>query len=104
MLQLQPWPGNVRQLQQVIHRIILSSTHSTIEASLVARALAADETDGRPRTGPWSGKMRRLREWEEEAIRRALRETGGSKAEAARLLGIHRNTLLSKLKKMGIHE
>jgi DNA-binding NtrC family response regulator len=43
-----------------------------------------------------------LRELEEAAIRQALARTQGNRAEAAKLLGIHRNTLLLKAKAMGI--
>jgi len=43
----------------------------------------------------WPGNVRRLR---------SVLETGGNKAQAARLLGIHRDTLPGKLRKYGIEE
>ena len=43
-----------------------------------------------------------LDELEARAIRQALAQTGGNNTQAARLLGIHRDTLISKMKKFGI--
>jgi len=100
LLQRQTWPGNVRQLQHVIRWAILCRRRSTIDDSLVRKALAALESSDRPGLPLLPGKVRSLREWEEEAIRQALRATGGKKTAASRLLGIHRNTLILKLKRM----
>ena len=43
-----------------------------------------------------------LDRYEEELIREAMRRTGGNKSQAARLLGLTRNTLRYRLSKMGI--
>ena len=45
-----------------------------------------------------------LEELEANAMRQALRQTEGNKAQAARLLGIHRDTLMLKLRKYGIEK
>ena len=45
-----------------------------------------------------------LEELEADAVRQALRRTDGNRVQAAKLLGIHRDTLLVKLKKYGIEK
>ncbi len=102
LLQAQAWPGNVRELRQVVSRIVLRGSSVKIEADQVVTAL---ESAGRTsHAGPESSPDRvpTLRELEEAAIRHALARTHGNRAEAAKLLGIHRNTLLLKARAMGI--
>ncbi|MBD3160489.1 MAG: GAF domain-containing protein [Candidatus Eisenbacteria bacterium] len=96
-----PWPGNVRQLEHVLHRLMLGDRNRPIEAAEVRDALDASGGGGDLPAGRRG--VRTLRDVEAEEIRRALRETKGNKSETARLLGIHRNTLLTKLKRMGMH-
>ena len=43
-----------------------------------------------------------LEQWEDEAIREALRKTNGNKSQAARALGLSRNALRYRLSKMGL--
>ncbi len=96
-LQEQSWPGNVRELRQVLHRALLTRRSDVIDHDHVRRVLAAGSKAEDSTYGPWSGSIRTLQEWEDEAIRQALWQTHDNKAEAARLLGIHRNTLIRKL-------
>jgi DNA-binding NtrC family response regulator len=102
LLQAQPWPGNVLELRQVVRWIVLRGSAFKIEAEQVATALASAGRS--PDAGPDASrnKLPTLRAVEEAAIRRALELTQGNKAEAARLLGIHRNTLILKAKSLGI--
>jgi DNA-binding NtrC family response regulator len=102
LLQQQLWPGNVRELHQVLRRIMLFHAQPVIDDGQVREALASIESDGGNDLGPWSGKTLQLRDWEKEAIRQALLKANGNKAEAARMLGIHRNTLVLKIKAMGL--
>lgn len=92
------WPGNIRELQNLIERAVILSRGSTLEIPLSelkqpAKA-AADQTD---RTT--------LDEVEREHILRVLRESnwviGGSTGAAARL-GLPRTTLNNKMRKLGI--
>jgi DNA-binding NtrC family response regulator len=102
VLQQQMWPGNVRDLHQVLRRILLFHAYPVIDEEQVREALGSIEGDGGRDLGPWSGKTLQLNDWEKEAIRQALLRTGDNKAAAARLLGIHRNTLVLKIKAMGL--
>lgn len=83
-----PWPGNLRQLKNVLERaLILSSPGDLLDPDPPAGGEAA------PRS---------LEEVEAEEIRRALAYTRGHQGEAARLLGISRKALWAKRKRSGI--
>lgn len=76
-----PWPGNIRQLGHVIEQAYVLDC----EPALPTRSRAADDNTALPFTH--LGKLRRL------AVHQALRATEGHKGRAARLLGVHPNTL-----------
>jgi len=84
------WPGNVRELENVLRRVLaLNRTRIRVQ-DLPDEFLTA-------RAEPAAGTLRQA---ETDAIRRALKESCGNKARAARILGIHRATLHAKLKLM----
>jgi DNA-binding NtrC family response regulator len=89
-LQDHTWPGNVRQLQHVIERLVILADR--IEATSVREALTAMESREKP--------VDTLAEAEEDQIRRVLTATGGNKSKAAQILGIERKTLYRKLERM----
>jgi len=104
------WPGNVRQLRNVIERAVLLCNGETILPEHLpsrirgasARAMgerAAGERAERPASGE---RLKPLDELEREHIRRALALTGGRLGRAALILGIHRNTLRRKLQLYGL--
>ena len=85
------WPGNIRELQNVIERSVILSRGRILE-------LAMPETDSRPK--PVNGD-----EAERERIIRTLRETNGlisGPRGAATRLGLKRTTLQARMKKLGI--
>ena len=87
------WPGNVRQLENVIERAFALGDGETIGLEdLPSEITKSGET---PKT---NGDHLTLKENETILIGKALAETGGSKAEAATLLGIDVSTLYRKLK------
>jgi DNA-binding NtrC family response regulator len=79
------WPGNIRELENVVERAILLSTHGvvTVEA-LPPRVLAAP----RGRSG-----LMTLDEMIEQYVRHVVEHTGGNLSRAAQILGISRRTL-----------
>jgi DNA-binding NtrC family response regulator len=99
-LQTHSWPGNVEELQHVVRRLLLLSKTDTIGAALIEQALLPPPEQEARVQGPWSGLVLPLVEWEREAIRQTLARTRGNKSEAARLLGVHRNTLVRKVKEL----
>ena len=89
------WPGNVRQLRYLLEGAAALSQNGTIDApDLHLVAEAADPAEAIPLN------LEALEEW---AIRRALGQTGGVNVRAAEVLGIHRDTLIAKIKKYGIN-
>jgi transcriptional regulator with PAS, ATPase and Fis domain len=83
ILQRYSWPGNVRELKNVIERAILLDA----EDALLPAEGASEEPFMRPMS---------IRDMERILIRNALAETGGNKSQAARILGISRQTLREK--------
>ena len=86
------WPGNVRQLQHVLERLLILSPVEMLEGDAVADALNSLE----PRSNP----VQSLVDAEEEQIRKVLAATGGNKTRAAQILNIERKTLYRKLGRM----
>ncbi len=110
------WPGNVRELRSMIRRAVLladdtiSEHHLAIPCALPQRAANAENDAGDAATGqkPWNGLslrdivQQRTAALEREILLRVLRETGGNKAKASRLLHIDYKTIHLKLKEYGI--
>jgi len=91
-LQEQTWPGNVRQLQHLIERLVILAPR--IDSEAVHDAIHASEArEANPES---------LAETEAEQIRRVLAATGGNKSRAAQILGIERKTLYRKLDRMNL--
>ncbi|MGH9661361.1 MAG: sigma-54-dependent transcriptional regulator [Bryobacteraceae bacterium] len=86
------WPGNVRQLQHLIERLVILAPQERIDVEAVRDALAAME--------PREHSVETLADAEDEQIRRVLAATGGNKSRAAQILGIERKTLYRKLERM----
>lgn len=103
LLQKYPWPGNIRQLSNMVERLLLLSNGGRIDAKDVREALADEEgaepAVAKPRETRHLGENRTLREEEEAQMYRVLEEEAGNITRAAKRLGIHRSTLYRKLYK-----
>jgi two-component system response regulator HydG len=88
------WPGNVRELENAIERAVALGPGPMLQVSDLPSNLHYGSTDRLP----GAEELLPLEELERRAIYRALRETGGDKLAAARLLGIGKTTLYRKLK------
>lgn len=89
------WPGNVREMINVLERVLNALDGDLIDVAhfpFVLRDRASS------RHGTEAGRLRQmLRDQEHMAVQEALRLADGNKAKAARLLGIHRTSLYKKL-------
>jgi two-component system response regulator AtoC len=119
-LRAQRWPGNVRQLQNLVERLVVLAPGETIGEADVKGALSAavrfvtqTATPGSgegapggeptPATGGDGGRLDdAVRDAERKALLKALEQAGGNRTEAARILGVSRRTLYTKLEELGI--
>jgi DNA-binding NtrC family response regulator len=94
-----PWPGNVRQLRNVIERLMLTCHNSTIEVADLPDFLRAHDqstTTFAMRPGMTLAEVEKL------LIRQTLTHVTANREEAAKLLGISRRSLQYKLKQYGL--
>jgi DNA-binding NtrC family response regulator len=97
-LQRHDWPGNLRELRNVLESAVITNA----DREIAADALPIGHAD---RGGPVAEALRgrySLSQLEELYIREILRLTRGNRTEAARILGINRKTLLEKRKRYRI--
>ena len=94
------FPGNVRELQNVIEFGLILSQGKSVLPEHIADRLAPQAADaGRPQI-PDAGVS--LEDVERGYLAEVLKKTGGNRSQAARLLGISRATLLYRIKKHGL--
>lgn len=94
------WPGNVRELENVIERaVILSSNNVILPENILLTSWENSSDSDFP-----SSRALSLIEAEKAVIRKALATTSWNQYRAARLLGIHRNTLRRKMKRFKLLE
>jgi DNA-binding NtrC family response regulator len=92
------WPGNVRQLQNLMERLVVLADGNTIGREDVERELGSPA----PRVADESTLDAHRREAEKEALLHALSRANNNRTLAARLLNVSRRTLYNKLKELGI--
>jgi two-component system, NtrC family, response regulator AtoC len=115
LLRGQPWPGNVRQLQNFIERLVVLSDSPRISKREVAAqlttlgspkmSLAAAGGFNAAESAPQSTVVeleQAVRTAEKRALEKALKSARGNRSVAARLLGISRRTLYNKLEEHGL--
>jgi DNA-binding NtrC family response regulator len=91
------WPGNMRELRNVLERVVLTTDKRTIESEDLGLLQQRPET-----REPFRSNLT-LDEMEREYIVRVLQEEDGKVARAAARLGIPRSTLYQKIKALGLH-
>jgi two-component system response regulator AtoC len=101
-LQLQDWPGNVRQLENTVARLIALSTGGEIGPQALASMPA--QPAGGPVYGPEEdlALWERIEAFEREQVEKALASAGGNQSEAARRLRVSRSAFVDRLKKYGL--
>ena len=118
LLKSNPWPGNIRELQNHLERALVLAeggiilpqhlgfenglTSVTVEDPYLA-VFSPDVGSGNPKEHGFSGQKRR--EWmgrERDKISAAISVAKGNKSVAARMLSIPRSTLVSRMRKLGL--
>ncbi|HHT9152178.1 MAG TPA: helix-turn-helix domain-containing protein [Candidatus Hypogeohydataceae bacterium YC40] len=94
-----PWPGNVRELANAVERAVIFCEEGVIKPQDLPPSIQHGLLEGH--TEHLSEDLR-LEAVESRHISEVLKLTGGNKNEAARKLGIHRETLYKKLKKFNL--
>ncbi len=108
LLAAHPWPGNIRELENLVERLVVVKGTGVIEVSEIEPILRKEPLKRPPEVSidqvPLPEKGIDLKEavgrFEAQLIRRALERSGGNKNQAAQLLGLNRTTLIERLKKM----
>lgn len=93
------WPGNIRELENILERAIVICDDSWI----FPKHLSLPGSNDSYSYSPEQSLERALQEAEREIIQKALLRAQGNKMQAARMLGIHRSVLYKKLTKYEIH-
>jgi len=103
------WPGNIRQLENEVRRVIVLTTHNQILGEDLSDALREERLEmPAAETGAGSGSNSkqslkdRVALLEIQMIRDAMTQTSGDKRRTARLLGLSHQGLLNKLKRYGL--
>jgi two-component system response regulator HydG len=89
-----PWPGNIRELENVIEQMVVMAQESVLKKSTLPTKLLGRDQRKNVLILPLGSSLESI---EQAAIRETLSITGGSKEEAAAILGIHIATLYRKL-------
>jgi two-component system NtrC family response regulator len=85
-----PWKGNIRELRNVIERVVIIANSDTLTSDLLQFDFFADNPED-------NGSTLNLASIESHYIRKAMSQSKGNKTEASRLLGIGLSTLYRKI-------
>jgi two-component system, NtrC family, response regulator AtoC len=101
------WPGNIRELKNVIERaVVVSGARGTIDAAdlglVAAPAAVTVDATGSAAGAPGASLREQLQREEKARVTEALVRARGNQTEAAKLLGVSRRTLINKIEAFGI--
>ena len=104
-LERYPWPGNIRELENLIERLVVLGregdyiSYEDLPLEILLDSSLMTET---PPLG--DGLLQARDNFEKQYILKALKKAEWNQSEAARILRIHRNTLIQKMKSLAIKE
>jgi transcriptional regulator with PAS, ATPase and Fis domain len=105
MLEAFSWPGNIRELKNIIESASVIAENGTIEPAQLPTKISGAFVQNRKTSGKIAVNIsldERLKEIEKSMIIDALRKTGGVQVRATALLGINKRSLWHRIKKHGI--
>ena len=106
VLERYAWPGNVRELENLVERLVVLGpdnepiSHEDLPLEILLDSPLAQQTFVPEK----DGLLKARDSFERQFILKALRRTQWNQSEAARILGIHRNTLIQKMKALDLRE
>ena len=95
------WPGNIRELENVIERAVLVAEGGQLRRCDLPESIVSPSPDRSSERGGDLGLKRARKRLEARLIRRALQAAGGNRTHAAKLLEISHRALLYKIKEYG---
>jgi DNA-binding NtrC family response regulator len=100
------WPGNVRELENLVERlVVLGQDHEPISHEDLPLEVLVESPSSPEAFAPERNGLLKARDsFERQYILKALKRTHWNQSEAARILGIHRNTLIQKMKSLDLKE
>jgi two-component system response regulator AtoC len=102
------WPGNVRELRNILERAVLLEDSGLLEKKHLPKEMISSVEEApkpkRPPGLPQDSDLVTLDELESDYIKRVVEAEGGNKTRAARTLGISRQSLIDRLKRMSPKE
>ena len=98
------WPGNIRELRNVIERVIILTERNSIEVTDLPPIIQKHKTVKQLFLMPPEERYFTLEELEKMYIEKVLEHCRGHRSRAAEILGVTRHTLYNKLKHFGIDE
>jgi DNA-binding NtrC family response regulator len=101
LLRLYAWPGNIRQLRNLMERLVITVRDSGIQPEHLPEEIQASKEDARTMLVALGSSLKDI---ERETIRRTLAEVTNHRENAAKLLGISLRALQYKIKEYGIRE
>jgi len=102
LLAAQPWPGNVRDLENVIERAVVLSDGPEIDDAFLGSVMNVRQSAQTSSDDQELSIKKATRSLEQDLIKRALGVTQGNRTNAAKLLEISHRALLYKMKEYGI--
>jgi transcriptional regulator with PAS, ATPase and Fis domain len=101
LLRFYAWPGNIRQLRNLMERLVVTVKDAVIQPGHLPEEIQASKDDVRTMVVTLGTPIERI---EREVIERTLKEVTNHREKAAKLLGISLRTLQYKIKEYGIRE
>lgn len=97
------WPGNIRELENLMERLVVLSTEEVIPLSMIPSDMLTEEIDVPIETAGEGLHLKKATQiLEKRFIERALKLTDGNLQHAAELLGVHRSTVQTKIRELGL--
>ncbi len=98
-----PWPGNLREMEAVVEMMVLFAGKESLGMEDVPLDLLVKQIDLAPSREDAKISLKRVRhQFERQYIRNVLERTRGNQTRTAATLGLHRNTLIWKLKELDL--